>query len=119
MISRKAAFSILLGIAGVLIMTWRMSILPGRVVIINQSGAPISHVALAADDYRVELGAIGNGETRRVAIRPTRSLRLSFRTADSHVWSSPKGLSAGQSIVLYVVPGEQVIARDRIGTFAR
>ena len=119
MISRQALYSIVLGIIGVLIITWRMGILPARVVVINQSGTAVSRVTITTDNDRIEFGTVGNGETRHAAPSPTSSLRLSFGLQGPHVWNAPKGLSAAQSIVLYIMPDGQVIARDRIGTFQR
>lgn len=119
MISRKALFSILLGIAGVLIMTWRIGFLPGRVVVINQSGVPLSRVAITTEAGRIEVGSIGVGQTRRVSVSPSATLRFSFDMKEPHVWSSPKGVTAGQSVVLYVTVNGNVDARDRIGEFGR
>lgn len=120
MISRKALISILLGIAGVLIMTWRIGMLPARVVIINQSGETVAHVAIAAEYGRIEVGSVNNGQTKRVAVNPTDTFRVSYDvTAGPHVWNAPKGLSAGQSLVLYITPGGKIDARDRIGSYAR
>lgn len=99
-------------------MTWKMTILPARVVVINQSGVGIGDVTVTHDSGRVQLGPIDNGATRRLGVPPTASLRLTFRKGTTHVWSSPKGLSSGQSMILYVTP-ENVIARDRLGKFAR
>jgi len=97
----------------------RIGLLPARIVIINQSGAPMSHVAITTEDRRTEVGSIGNGETRRLSVNPTATLRMSFEMTAPRVWVSPKGLSAGQSIVLYVTPGGKIDPRDRIGEFAR
>jgi hypothetical protein len=119
MISRKTLFSILLGIAGVLIMTWRMGRLPARIVIINQSGIPLSKVAVTTDDGRIDIGAIDNGQTRRVSVNPTSTMRLAFEQRQPYVWASPKGLNAGQSLVLYIAPDGKVDARDRLGSFNR
>jgi hypothetical protein len=119
MISRKALFSILLGVAGVLIMTWRIGLLPARIVIINQSGDPITRVAISTDDGRREIGSISNGETRRLSVSPTSTLRMSFEMNAPRVWVAPKGLTAGQSIILYVTPGGKIDARNRIGQFSR
>lgn len=118
-VSRKTLYSILLGVAGVLIMTWRMAQLPARIVIINQSGATVTRVALTMDGARVEVGSIDNGQTRRVSVTPTATLRLSFNQNAPYVWSSPKGLNAGQSLVLYVAPDGKIEARDRIGEMTR
>jgi hypothetical protein len=119
MISRKTLFSILLGVVGVLIMTWRIGLLPARIVIINQSGAPVTRVAITTDAGRIDVGAIDNGQTRRVSVNPTSTMRLSFEQDKPYVWSSPKGLNAGQSLVLYVAPEGKIDARDRLGTFDR
>ena len=119
MISRKTLFSILLGIAGVLIMTWRIGLLPARVVIINQSGVPIANVAVVTDDGRTELGTIDNGQTKHVALGPTATLRVSYTFREPKVWAAPKGLSAGQSVGLYLNANGAIEPRDRIGSYAR
>jgi hypothetical protein len=119
MISRKTLFSILLGIVGVLIMTWKMGRLPARIVVINQSGIPLTRVAVSTDDGRIDVGSIDNGQTRRVSVNPTSAVRLSFEQYKPYVWNSPKGLNAGQSLVLYVAPDGKVDARDRLGQFGR
>lgn len=115
MIFRKVLFSIILGVAGVLIMTWKIVRIPAHVVVINQSGTSI-HATIETNAGRVDLGTLNNSESRRVAVDPTPMLRLQL--AD-HGWTSPEPLTAGQSVVLYVMPGGHIEARRRIGTFAR
>jgi hypothetical protein len=118
-LSRKAIASIVIGVAAVLIMTWRMTNFPARVVVINQSGMALMRVALDTGGTRFELGNLNNGETRRISVAPTETLRLSFHTATPHIWSSPEPLTAGQSLVLYVTPDQNVMPRSRIGTLVR
>jgi hypothetical protein len=119
LISRKVIASIIIGVAAVLIMTWRMGRFPATVVVINQSGATLGRVAVDTDARRFELGTLINGETRRLSVGPTQTVRLSFQTAAAHVWNSPEPLTAGQSLVLYVTPEQRVVPRSRIGTLAR
>ena len=119
MLSRKVISSIVIGVVAVLIMTWRMTNFPARVVIINQSGKALMRVAVDTGANRFELGTMNNGETRRISVEPTETLRLSFQTATPHVWNSPEPLTAGQSLVLYVTPDQRVVARSRIGTLVR
>ena len=116
MISRRVLWPILIGVAAVLIMTWRMGSFPAHVVIINQSGTILAHVVLTTEDGAFQLGALRNGETKRLSIRPTRTLTLSF---NGRTWNSPDPLTAGQSIVLYVTPDQRVSARSRIGALSR
>ena len=116
MISRRVLWPILIGVAAVLIMTWRMGSFPAHVVVINQSGTTLAHVVLTTEDGAFQLGALRNGETKRLSIRPTRTLTLSF---NGHTWNSPDPLTAGQSIVLYVTPDQRVSARSRIGALSR
>jgi len=115
-ISRKVLASIVIGVAAVLIMTWRVTRFPARVVVINQSGATLQRVAVDTGATRFELGTMNNGETRRISIDPTETLRLSF---NGKVWQSPEPLTAGQSLVLYVMPEGRVEPRSRLGTFVR
>jgi len=117
-ISKRLLWTIVLGIAGVIIVTWRMEALPAHVVVINQSGEMLTNVVIATD-RRIELGAINNGETRSVSLEPSESVNLIYRTASIHTWHSPQPVTAGQSLVLYVTQGDRVIARNRIGTLAR
>lgn len=116
MISRRVLWPIIIGVAAVLIMTWRMGRFPAHVVVINQSGTTLTHVALTTEDGSFEFGALRNGETKRLSISPTKTLTLSF---NGRTWNSPDPLTAGQSIVLYVTPDMHVSARSRIGTLAR
>jgi hypothetical protein len=118
-ISRKVLASIILGVAGVLIMTWRIARIPAHVVIINQSGKTLQHVAIDTGVTRFELGTLNNAETRRFSVDATNSLRLVFRGKSDHVWNDPEPLTAGQSLVLYVTPDERVEPRTRIGTLVR
>ena len=116
MISRKVLASIIIGVAAVLIMTWRVTRFPARVVVINQSGATLQRVAVDTSSARFELGTLSNGETRRVSVEPTDTLRLSF---NGKVWASSEKVTAGQSLVLYVMPNGRVEPRSRLGTFVR
>jgi hypothetical protein len=115
-ISRKVLFSIILGVAGVLIMTWKIVRIPAHVVIINQSGTTIQKLAIETDSGRIEIGTLQNGESRRFAVNPTSSLRLRLTSGG---WTSPEPLTAGQSIVIYFKPEGRVESRNRLGTIVR
>jgi len=115
-ISRKVLFSIVLGVAGVLIMTWKIVRIPAHVVIINQSGTAIQNLAVETDSARIEIGTLQNGESRRFAVNPTSSLRLRLTSGG---WTSPEPLTAGQSVVLYLKPEGRVESRNRLGRYAR
>ena len=116
MISRKVLASIILGVAGVLIMTWKIVRIPAHVVIINQSGTTIAKVAIETDRGRIEIGTLQNGESRRFAVNPTSSLRLRLTSGG---WTSPEPLTAGQSIVIYLKPEGRIESRNRLGRYAR
>jgi hypothetical protein len=118
-ISKRVLWSIIIGVAAVLIMTWRVTRFPARIVIINQSGTTLAQVAVDSGANRIDLGSIGNGETRRVSIDPTSTLVLTFRSDTNHVWRATEALTAGQSLVLYVTPCGHVTPRSRIGSFVR
>jgi len=115
-ISRKVLASIIVGIAGVLIMTWKIVRIPAHVVVINQSGTTLQSVAIETDGGTIELGALNNSETRRVSVEATAKLRLRF---SDRGWTSPEPLTAGQSVVLYVTPDGHVDARRKLGTLSR
>lgn len=119
MISRRSAIAIILGLAAVLLVTWRMSHFLASLVVINQSGTSLAKVAVDTNSERIELGTLRNRETRRLSIDPTESLRLTFRTTAPRVWNAAEPLTAGQSLVLYVIPGDRVVPRSRLGTLVR
>jgi hypothetical protein len=119
LISRKVLVSIILGVAGVLIMTWHMGRFPAHVVIINQSGMTLTRVTLDAGRTHFDLGTLGNAETRRFSVDPSPKVTLRFHTTADHEWNSTGPLTAAQSLVLYVTPEQRVEARDRIGNFSR
>lgn len=102
-----------------MIITWHMGTLPARIVIINQSGGTLGKVIIDTGQSRYEIGTIANGESRRVAVAPADQFRLTFHSSAIRVWSSPEPVVAGQSVVLYITPGDHVLARNRIGTLAR
>jgi len=115
-ISRKVLFSIILGVAGVLIMTWKIVRIPAHVVIINQSGTTIPKVAIETDHARIEVGTLQNGESRRIQVDPTSQLRLRLASGG---WTSAEALTAGQSVVLYLKPEGRIESRNRLGTIVR
>lgn len=119
MISRRVAYSIVLGIAAVLIVTWHMAHFPALVVLINQSGTTLTQVVIDTGSEHIELGSLVNGETRRRTIDPTDALRLTFRTTTDRAWNAREPLTAGQSLVLYITAGDRVVPRNRIGTLVR
>ena len=116
MLSRKVLASIILGIAGVLIMTWKIVRIPAHVVVINQSGTPLTHVAIETDGGQIQLGSLNNAESRRLSVDATSTLRLRY---SDRGWTSPEPLTAGQSVVLYVMPDGRVEERRKLGTFTR
>jgi hypothetical protein len=115
-ISRKVLFSILLGVAGVLIMTWKIVRIPAHVVIINQSGTAMQNVAIETDNGRIEIGTLQNAESRRVAVDPTAHFRLRLAGGG---WTSAEPLTAAQSVVLYLKPDGRVESRNRLGKYVR
>lgn len=119
MISRRVVWSIVIGVAAVLIMTWRMASFPARVVIINQSGTAITRVSMKTENGQLDFGTIQNGESRRVSIDPTPSLQLTFHSDAGHTWRAAEAVTAGQSVVLYVTPDNRVVQRSRIGSLVR
>src|SRR6266545_3276472 len=115
-ISRKVLASIILGIAGVLIMTWRIARIPSHVVVINQTGVTLQRVSIETSGGRIDLGAMNNEEARRISVDPTEMVRLRFHGNGNQTWRSPEPLTAGQSLVLYVTPEDHVEARNRIAS---
>ena len=56
------------------ILTW--------IVILNLSSTPLHDAMLVVEDEAIELGDIGIGESRRVDIESTDSIRVVFRLGD-------------------------------------
>lgn len=119
MISRKTLFAIVLGIGGALVMTWRVTSLPGHVVIMNHSGTEISEVMITTPYERIDVGAVRNGETRRVAVSAAPSMRMSYTMKSTHVWNAPGGIESSQIVVLRVTPDEKVVAGEGVGALRR
>ena len=119
MIPRKVLWPIVLGFAGVLIVTWRMTALPATLVIVNQTGSTLTGVTIEAGDTRVTVGELANSESRRLQIDPAPSLRLRFHRERDRVWTAPDPLAAGESLVLYITPGDHISPGNRIGTYNR
>src|SRR5437762_2033543 len=97
-------------------MTWKIVRIPAHVVVINQTGTTLQHVVIETNAGKIDLGTLNNSETRRVAVEPTTTLRLRYLNRG---WTSPEPLTAGQSVVLYVMPDGRVDARSRLGTMVR
>lgn len=119
MISRRLLWTIALGVIGIVIVSWWMETLPGRVTIINQSGAAITEVSVVSGDQRAEIGTMRNAEARTVTLGAGSDVELRYRGSRVFRWRSPRPLAAGRPVVLYITPGDRIDARDRIGTFSR
>ena len=119
MISRKTLFAILLGIGGALVMTWKVTSLPGHVVIMNHSGAELSQVMINTPYERIDVGSVRSGETRRVAVNAAPSMRMSYTMKSTHVWNAPNGIESSQLVVLRVTPDEKVFAGEGVGALRR
>lgn len=59
------------------ILTW--------IVIVNLSSTPLHDAMLVVEDEAIELGDIGIGESRRVEIEGTDSVRVVFRLGDEWI----------------------------------
>lgn len=75
------------------------------IVILNLSSTPLYDAMLVVDDEAIELGDIERGESRRVEIENTDSVRVVFRLGDEWI---------GTNILPSRVP---IIIDDKIETF--
>lgn len=119
MLSRNLLWTIGLGILGIIVVSWWIESIPGRVTIVNQSGVSLSDVSLASGAQTIDLGVVRNGESRSVSLQPGMEVELRYRRQSVVRWRSPRPLASGRPMVLYVTPGDRIDVRDRIGTFSR
>lgn len=79
------------------ILTW--------IVILNLSGTPLHDAILVVEDDAIELGCIDCGDSRRVEIESTDSVRVVFRLGDEWIGTNMLPLR------------DTIIINDKIETF--
>lgn len=113
--SRKVLIPLTLALLGIFWILWKSTGIPARVAIINQSGYGLTDVAVDG----VRIGAMSNGESRMVSLTPSASPVIRFRGRKPRTWRAESALGPGQTLVVYITPGDRIDARGKIGTLTR
>ena len=114
--SRRVFWVIGAGVAAVLIMTWYVGTFPSRIVVINQCGRTLNEVSITANGRKRDFGQLRSGESRILSVPGGSEIELRFRGTEVRRWRSPSPPAPGQSLVLYVMPGERIDPRGRLGS---
>lgn len=99
-------FAAFVAIAGLAYIFARFTGAPSKIVIVNGSGRQVTSVVVISADQRIEVGGIGNGESRRVELAPGKSLQIEYTFDERHVWTSPEPLTPLQALTI-LIGGDQ------------
>ena len=106
-------FAAFVAIAGLAYIFLRFTGAPSKIVIVNGSGRPVASVLVISGDQRVEVGAIGNGESRKVDLTPGKPLRIEYTFDERRVWTSPEPLVALQTLTVFIGPDQKLRVTQR------
>src|SRR5713226_3478495 len=95
-------FAAVVAVAGLISIFARFTSAPAKIVVLNGSGRQIASVIVISGDQRVDIGGIGNGESRKVDLAPGKPLQIDYTFADHHVWTSPEPLVALQALTIFI-----------------
>jgi hypothetical protein len=109
-VSNKGAivFAAVVAIAGLTYIFVRFTAAPAKIVVVNGSGRQVASVIVISDAQRVDIGAIGNGESRKVDLAPGKSLQIEYTFDGRHVWTSPEPLVALQALTIFIGADEKL-----------
>ena len=99
-------FAAVVAIAGLAYIFLRFTGAPSKIVVVNGSGRPVASVVVISGDQRVDIGGIGNGESRKVDLAPGKSLQIEYTFDQRHVWTSPEPLTPLQALTI-LIGGDQ------------
>lgn len=99
-------FAAVVAIAGLAYIFLRFTGAPSKIVVVNGSGRQVASVVLISGDQRVEIGAIGNGESRKVDLAPGKTLQIEYTFDERHVWTLPEPLTPLQALTI-LIGGDQ------------
>ena len=99
-------FAAFVAIAGLAYVFLRFTGAPSKIVVVNGSGRPVTSVVVISGDQRIEIGAIGNGESKKVDLAPGKSLQIEYTFAERHLWTSPEPLTPLQALTI-LIGGDQ------------
>jgi hypothetical protein len=115
MISRPALYTIVIGVLGVLAVTWWVGSSPARITIINQSGHPITGAKMDSSRDEVAFGNLDSGQSRTLRVRSGERARLTFHAPDGvHSWSARVEMSPGLPVLLEIAPDDSVRVKARL-----
>ena len=102
-------FAAVVAIAGLAYIFARFTGAPAKIVVVNGSGRPVKSVIVISGEQRVEVGDIGNGESRKVDLAPGRSLQIEYTFDQRGVWTSPEPLTPLQAMTV-LIGGDQKLS---------
>ena len=95
-------FAAIVAVAGLAYIFLRFSGAPSKIVVVNGSGRRIASVIVISGDQRVDVGGIGNGESRKVELAPGKPLQIQYTFEEQKVWSDPEPLVALQTLTIFI-----------------
>ncbi len=95
-------FAAVVSVAGLIYIFARFTGAPAKIVVVNGSGHQIASVIVISGDQRVDVGGIGNGESRKVDLAPGKPLQIEYVFDERHVWISPEPLVALQALTIFI-----------------
>ena len=104
--SGTVLFAAFVAIAGLAYIFLRFTAAPSKIVVVNGSGRQVRSLIVISGDQRVEIGAIGNGESKKVDLAPGKSLQIEYTFDERHLWTSPEPLTPLQALTI-LIGGDQ------------
>ncbi|HYS52480.1 MAG TPA: hypothetical protein VER58_01785 [Thermoanaerobaculia bacterium] len=89
-------------LAGLIYLVVRFTGSPSKLTLVNASGAEVSSVIVASGDQRMDLGAIANGEVRKIDLVPGKPLRIEYTFEQRRVWTNSEPLTAFQFLTVFI-----------------
>lgn len=106
-------FAAVVAIAGLAYIFLRFTSAPSKIVVVNGSGRRVASVVVISGDQRVDIGGIGNGESRKVDVAPGNSLQIEYTFDERRVWTSPEPLVALQTLTIFIGSDQKLRVAQR------
>jgi hypothetical protein len=109
-VSNKGAivFAAVVAIAGLTYIFVRFAAAPSKIVVVNGSGRQVASVTLISGQQRVDIGGIGNGESRKIDLASGKPLQIDYKFNGRHVWVSPEPLVPLQALTIFIGADEKL-----------
>jgi hypothetical protein len=109
-VSNKGAilFAAVVAIAGLTYIFVRFTAAPSKIVVVNGSGRQVASVIVISGDQRVDIGGIGNGESRKIDLASGKPLQIEYTFNGRHVWVSPEPLVPLQALTIFIGADEKL-----------